>query len=384
MTPIRFGIYLADLSHRGGSSHGVVNYALGLTRALLNKLRHDERLVLYVNREMHDEISCRVGPAQVEGAARIRLLAAPRNGAERLWMDHTLSMLHASRDGLNVLHFPKGFIPLSRLRGTRIVATVHDDIPCRYVEGVWGRNGATFKMRYFAWAIRHAMRHADLVLTVSRFSQSRLQALQGQLPHRPPISVIHQGITLPHRPFVPVAERAPHILHIGSRFPHKRSSSGIATALRYLEETEVKLRLRVLGDLDDNAERLASHPLVDRVRGPMSNEDIAEEMARARTFLFSSEYEGFGLPPVEALSLGTSAIYPRVAATAEILNGTPGAYELSDYCTFRKAFYEALQLDNRQLQRLQSRIREHYSWEGAGMQTLNQYRRLVGRPDPVD
>jgi glycosyltransferase involved in cell wall biosynthesis len=354
---LRIGLYLADLSHRRTGSHGIVNYALGLTTALLSGLREDERLVLFVNDEVLEALCALAGPDRLKQAAEVSVFQAPRNQVERLWMDHTTSLLRAVGDDLDVVHFPKGFIPILNPTGVRIVATVHDDIPCRYIEGKWGCAHVSRQTRYFAWAVRR----------------------QGRTRHGPPISVTHQGLTLPTRAFVSVTKRKPYILHIGSRFPHKRSLWGISAALRHLDETGMQLRLRILGDLDDEAERLATHPRVDRVRGNLSNEDIATEMAQARALIFPSEYEGFGLPPFEALCLGTPAIYARTAATAEVLHGTPGGYDLTNEQSFRNAFNEALRLSDEDLQRFQSRLCDRYSWEKVAQRTLEVYRSLVGR-----
>jgi glycosyltransferase involved in cell wall biosynthesis len=378
-TPLRIGLYLADLSHRRTSSHGVVNYALGLTAALLPGLRDDERLVLFVNREVLDALWALVGPDRLELAAEVHVLRSPRNQVERLWMDHATSLRCATVDDLDVVHFPKGFIPVLNPTRARIVATVHDDIPCRYIERTWERAHVSRQTRYFAWAVRHAVRRADHLLTVSEFSRGCLEQRQGRARHRPPISVTHQGVTLPAHDFVPVAERQPHVLHIGSRFPHKRSPWGISAVLRHLDQAGVPLRLRILGELDEQAERLAAHPRVDRVRDSLSNDDIAREMAQARALVFPSEYEGFGLPPVEALCLGTPAVYARSAASAEVLRGVPGGYDASDERSFREAFDQALRSSDQELRHLQSRLRERYSWEKVGQQTLEVYRSLAGR-----
>jgi glycosyltransferase involved in cell wall biosynthesis len=377
--PLRVGLYLADLTHRRTSSHGIVNYALGLTAALLPRLRSNERLVLFVNDEVLAALWSLAGPALLEPAAEVHVLQAPRTQVRRLWMDHATSLLRAAVDDVDVLHFPKGFIPLLNPTRARIVATVHDDIPCRYIEGTWDRAHVSGQTRYFAWAVRHAVRRADHLLTVSEFSRGCLEMRQGRGRHVPPISVTRQGVTLPAREFVPVAERQPHVLHIGSRFPHKRSLWGISAVLRHLDRTGLPLRLRILGELDDEAERLAAHPRVDRVRDGLSNEDIATEMAQARALVFPSEYEGFGLPPVEALCLGTPAIYARSAATAEVLQDVPGGYDPVDERSFREAFDQALRSSDQDLRRLQSRLRDRYSWEKVGEQTLEVYRSLAGR-----
>ena len=376
---IRIGLYLADLSHRRTNSHGIVNYALGLAAALLWSLQGDESLVLFVNNEVLEDLCAFAGSALLELATQIHVLQAPRNHLERLWMDHATSLLRAVGDDLDVVHFPKGFIPLVNPTGARIVATVHDDIPCRYVERTWGCTPISRQTRYFAWAVRHAVQHADHLLTVSEFSRACLEMRQDRARQSPPISVIYQGVTLPARAFVPVTKRDPYILHLGSPFPHKRSLWGISTVLRHLDETGMQLRLRILGNLDDEAERLAAHPRVDWVRNSLSNDDIAMEMAHARALIFPSEYEGFGLPPLEALCLGTPAVYARIPATVEVLRGTPGGYNPGDEQSFREAFDEALRSSDEDLQRLQSRLRGRYSWEQAGQRTLDVYRSLVGR-----
>jgi glycosyltransferase involved in cell wall biosynthesis len=149
--------------------------------------------------------------------------------------------------------------------------------------------------------------------------------------------------------------------------------------LRHLDQAGVPLRLRILGELDEQAERLAAHPRVDRVRDSLSNDDIAREMAQARALVFPSEYEGFGLPPLEALCLGTPAVYARSAASAEVLRGVPGGYDASDERSFREAFDQALRSSDQELRHLQSRLRERYSWEKVGQQTLEVYRSLAGR-----
>ena len=102
-------------------------------------------------------------------------------------------------------------------------------------------------------------------------------------------------------------------------------------------------------------------------------------MAQARALVFPSEYEGFGLPPFEALCLGTPAVYARRAATAEILRGVPGGYDATDERSFREAFDQALRWSDKDLRHLQSRLRERYSRETVGQQTLEVYRSLTSR-----
>jgi glycosyltransferase involved in cell wall biosynthesis len=365
-------LYLADLRRTATDSQGIVNYALGLAASLPGALSDTERLVLDVNRELLPEL-----PNDLAANCTVRVHPTPRSIAGRLWSDHVGSLTWAVRAGANLVHYPKGYVPLVRLGRSKLVATLHDDISSRYADGHYpGHSG--FKTAYFAWATRHALAAADHVITVSDFSRHRLSELAHA--HRlgaPPISVSHEGSSLPQLPPVPLDRKEPYLVHLGSRFPHKRSSEAIEMALRFVEEHRPDLTLLVIGRLDRSVGSLTAHPRLRLATGVLSNQELANLISRGRALVFSSEYEGFGLPPVEAYSLGTPAVYPLAAAMPEVMAGAPGGYRLGDYQSFAGSLEEVLSLPDERLLELKVSFLSRYAWSAVARRTLDVYRTVA-------
>lgn len=360
-----FGLYLRDLSHARTQSHGIVNYALGLCDAIGRQLAATERLVVFANDEIVDEITPR---------ERVEILTGgpPPRGAQQLLSDHLGSLQAARRRGLAVLHFPKGFIPLVNPTAVRLAATIHDDIPVRYQEGAWGAEHRTARTRYFAWSLGHAARAADAVLTVSEFTRDQLAA---RWPGIRPV-VTGQGVALPAVDFVPLASREPYAVHFGSVLPHKRSEEALVAMTDWIEAHPAGAisQVRVVGSLHDP--RWAAHPLVRVLPPGQSNSAVAALLARARLLLFTSEYEGFGLPPLEASLLATPVVYARIPAVAEVLGpDAAGGYERGDRASFAAAVEQALSHDDAALRAAADDAAARHRWDDVAAATLAVYRR---------
>ena len=140
------------------------------------------------------------------------------------------------------------------------------------------------------------------------------------------------------------------------------------------------LRVVVTGQLDPDTEQACADMGIHRVRGVLSSVQLAQLVARSRVLVFGSAYEGFGLPPVEAYSLGTPATYQRVGAMAEVLDDFPGGYEEPRYDRFADALAEVLTLDKAALLTLQARMQQRFQWSEVARATLDAYRSAAGEP----
>src|SRR5680860_153272 len=372
---VRYGLYLSDLQRGRTRSQGIVNYAVGLANALPAHLRMGEELIIYANPAVGQELEV----AQEAPCCQVVMTPPLRSILERLWSDHIRVVQHARDDSVDVLHFPKGFLPILSL-GTPLISTLHDDIQVRYASGQFGRGwGLRLRPRYFVTATKQALRRGSAVLTVSQFSKDRLLDMaQGGGP-MPSVIVTYQGITLPSLPALPRRSKEPVLLHIGSTLPHKRSVDAVAWSLRYIQETAPWLRLRVLGGLPDEAEDMLRSQGGEHVRQVRTNAEIADELRGSRALVFTSVYEGFGLPPVEALCLGTPAVYSSTSGTAEIMADAPGGYNPEEgYSDFARGLSEALTLDDAQVCEWRAHFKQKYSWEQAARRTLEVYRLVAG------
>ncbi len=374
----RYGLYLADLRRARTDSQGTINYAIGLARALVPLLGGDEELVVLANRPLLADLAGAVpAPATV-------VIPEPKRAASRLYSDHVRAPRSARQHRLEVLHFPKGHVPWWRPPGTTYVATLHDDIAVRYARGQLGQARRGLKGRYFEQAVLHAVGTTGHVLTVSRFSEARLRELAAERGRRDlPVTVTGQGVSLPPVPYVPVAQRRPQLVHIGSALPHKQTALAIGWSLRYLAERGWPARLVVTGAAPPAAVPSPAAGHLERVTQVLTNAEMAHLLAESEALVFTSNYEGFGLPPVEATSLGTPAVWPATGAMAEVLEGCPGGFDPGDYHSFARALDTVRAMTDADRRAAQEAMRARHTWEAAATRTLAVYRSLApGPPRP--
>ena len=170
---------------------------------------------------------------------------------------------------------------------------------------------------WFAWreglrrrvTARLAARAAERVITVSEFSKREIVAHLAVEPSK--ITVIHPGVTA----FTGGNEASPIIsphrctvLFVGSIFD-RRHIPELIDGFTRLGRTHPELRLEIVGDnrtsprVDLDA-MVVSTGITDRIhlRSYVSDDDLPQLYGDAAAFVYLSEYEGFGLTPLEALA----------------------------------------------------------------------------------
>ena len=84
----------------------------------------------------------------------------------------------------------------------------------------------------------------------------------------------------------------------------------------------------------------------------------------ARVLVYFSEYEGFGMPPVEAAIAGTCPVYSSLPATREVMAGTGFAFENSSFESFEQAMNKALSIPRDQVEKWGVELLRRHSWPG--------------------
>jgi glycosyltransferase involved in cell wall biosynthesis len=224
----------------------------------------------------------------------------------------------------NVFFAPGYTAPLTV--ATPLVLTIHDVSFFAHPEWFSFREG--IRRRWLtAWSARRARR----VITDTEFSKSEIRRHIGIADDR--MRVIPLGIShgpLHHRTHVRINDRPndPLILYVGSIFERRRVDRLIESFDAVVARVPTA-RLEIVGEdrtrhprIDLHAIRLRSaHADRIKIRSYVDDATLAQLYRDAAVFAFLSEYEGFGLTPLEALVEGVPPVLLDTAVARETCGG---------------------------------------------------------------
>jgi glycosyltransferase involved in cell wall biosynthesis len=323
--PLRIGVDACELQ---GRPTGVGRYLRGLLGAWPAP---DDTLVLYSNAGTVDTPVFARGP-RIE----VRDLS-PRRVSGLVFRERLLPRA-AGRDALDVFFSPAYTCPLS-LRLPR-VTTVHDlsffSIPDDFtlLDGLRRR-------ALVAWSIRASAR----IVAVSDFTR---REIAGRFPdHAARIAVIPHGADDALPAAAPRPERR-RILAVGSILNRRRLPVLLAAVAR-LRRSHPDVRLDVVGD-NRTHPRLHVAALVGRlgldgrvsVTGFADDAVLAERYAAAGVAVYLSEYEGFGMPVLEAMTRGVPVVTSTRPATGEIFSKAALTVDPADDAAVAEALAQAM------------------------------------------
>jgi len=275
--------------------------------------------------------------------------------------------------------------------------TVHD-----VLEHMYRAHGHSGLRRFLHFQLtRRMLRGAARIFAVSRFTKGEIEKLFGIPASR--IEVVYNAIDErflrghtndSDRQFL--AERYlvnyPFILYAGRISPHKNVVRIIEafSALKAELDKESKypdLKLIIIGD------ELSKHPDLRRtvIRGGVQNDVrfmgfVPIEVLRifydsAKTFVFPSLYEGFGLPPLEAMAHGTPVLTSNTSSLPEVVGNAAVLVNPENVFEIMRALHRVL-LDQTLRERMKQRGYDQakkFSWDASAREILNVYENVIGQ-----
>lgn len=281
---------------------------------------------------------------------------------------------------LDLMHFTHWNIPL-RYQG-RFVVTIHDLIMYHYPRPeatTLGPIGYWFKDKVARYVTKQAVLRARHVLTTSEFTARDLTQTLGVTQDK--MTVTYQAPTvLPAALPGTVTTRAPYALYVGSAYPHKNLETLVRAWAEVSSQTNGLFRLVLIGAPSvfyDRLERIISAeqiPHIIRVNY-QSDAALAAWYEQASAYVFPSLYEGFGLPPLEAMQCGVPIVASDASCLPEVLGPAASYFDPTAPDDIARALLQVL--TDKTMAATLAQAGQHqlskYSWEKLAHQTLAVY-----------
>ena len=304
----------------------------------------------------------------------------------------------AAANGLDVYHSPASGFPAWTARpGLRRFLTVYDLIPIIHPEFFLG--GTARQLR----ATLGSITSRDWVFCISESTRRDLLAHYPACdPHRTLVTPLAAESFFHPEPdpvrIAAVRERyaipadTPYFLSVSTLEPRKNFESVIRAYARFVRADPARPSWLVLVG---GKVRTDTHPIFaalaaegEDIRrrvvftGFVADEDLAALYSGALAFVYLSFYEGFGLPPLEAMQCGVPVIVSNTSSLPEVV-GDGGTLlaptDLEGVCAQMLALSRDGELRRRQSERALARAR-HFSWDRFEAQVLAVYHRALREP----
>jgi glycosyltransferase involved in cell wall biosynthesis len=359
----------------GGAGQYVVRLVQGLAA-----LPTRDRIFVLAKPEDVDRLGPWTGAAE---PVVVRLRSRPI----RLVWEQTLLPRMLRKLQVDLVHSPHYTIPL-QATGTARVVTFHDMIFLLHPE-----YHQRAKVMFFRRMIREAARRADHIIADSdatRRDAIRLLGVPGDAVTTVPLAADER--------FRPLADleridrvrdryglRQPFILTVATLEPRKNLVAALQVLVR-LRQRGLDCRLAVAGARGWGDEKLLQELTAGglaqhvRVLGFVADEDLPALYAAAHVLLYPSLYEGFGLPPLEAMACGVPVIASNRSSMPEVVGDGGLLIDPQDPDAMAAAA-ERLLRDPAERQRWSERgVRRaaDFSWERTARLTYAVYQSVYG------
>ncbi|GAA4415227.1 hypothetical protein GCM10023187_45530 [Nibrella viscosa] len=293
-----------------------------------------------------------------------------------------------------IYHAPFYAIPeaIGRMRGVRTVQTVSDLIPIIHPE--WFLSGEDSVKRAIA-----AIPPDGWVVTISEATKVDLCT---HYPHIRPERVVPIHLAASPSLFYPVSDASrkqavrvkyqlgegPYLLSLATLEPRKNIDHLIRCFSRLVEEKAIpaEVKLVLVGTKGWKFEKITAElsripALQSRIvfTGFVPDEDLAALYAGAVAFVYPSLYEGFGLPPLEAMQCGLPVITSNVSSLPEVVGDAAIQVAPTDQDALCQAM---LTLVNSETKRQELAVRaleqaKRFSWDKHTAQHIDLYKRIA-------
>lgn len=286
---------------------------------------------------------------------QLKVIELPNN---RLWDYYEAERFAQKNRALYISLASKG------VRYKNSISMIHDIRPLVYGDGHISIRSLRTKLKFYI-SYKLSLKNARKIVTLSNFSKREIMNRSNVND----ISVIGCGWEHIQRTVsddtvfteYPEIERGKYFFSVSSIAPHKNFSWIIENAEQnpnsqyvIVGKTDPSLWKDNTGDFDKNILYL----------GFQSDERVKALMCSAKALIFPSVYEGFGIPPLEALSCGIPAIVSDIPVMKEIFG------ESVQYIDPQSAKVDLIIDNDNSIESVRKSVLERYTWQATAKQWL--------------
>ena len=369
--PVRLAVYLADQNPGYDRSFGISRMSQMALSGLDRQKDFEIEIIVSTTSQQAPE-----GVGET-----LELPWGTRRKLVRLLTDHVHPLLSPGWKRPDVFYFPKGFLPLLNIFCQPSVVTIHDTI-LQYGEDHYPKWRSRWEYKYWARMLKHTLRRADCILTVSKSSEKQIREFMAR--HRirdKEIVVTYESCAYETTPQPVEPPKKNYVIHLASNEPHKRT----AHLVRWWHEAESQGRelpmLHLIGTVPAEVSSLlaSSRSMVKR---PFLEESALQSAYQsALALILPSEIEGFGLPALEAYYLGTPVCFVKGTSVEEILGVTTqaGGFSLDDPDSLFRSLEQVMAMKPEEVRQHGLKLRDTYASEKVYGKMAEIFRAMAAR-----
>ncbi len=294
----------------------------------------------------------------------------------RLWSQVRLSweMLWHRPD---VLFVPSHTVPLIHPENT--VVTLHD-LGFKHFPELYSQE----ELAYHNWTMNFSANNSAEIITPSEFTKQDLIKTYNLKPNK--IHVVWHGFDKDRFKPDPNVEKQPYILFIG-RLEEKKNIRNMISAYGLLrQEKSINHKLVLAGSpgfgydkIKAEIAKLPAEIQKDIIEtGYISESDYVKRLQEADIFLFTTNFEGFGMPIVEAFACGTAVVTSNVSSMPEIAGNAAMLIDPKKPIEIAAALSKLINDTSfKKSLILKGRVRSGlFSWDKAAQETLEVFKKV--------
>lgn len=320
---MRIGIDLTWLKPK--KSGGVEIYALSLINGFLDH-KDKNKYILFLAKDNEEYIKSKVVDNRVEYV----LCDTNANDVKGHLIWQNLKQYKVLKNNnIKFCFFPVYEMPIYKSKDIKCVTTIHDIQAHHYPEYFSKLENIWFNM---AW--KKVLKNSDRVVTITRYTKNDIEAT---FKHKNNIVYIYNPIVVDNNAIKDFKEikskfnlvKNKYYYTVCSMHKHKNLISLIET-IKYIKEHNIKdipNKLVISGVGGPNKENLLNiikeYHLEDNIviTSFVDDDERNSLIVNSNCFLFPSLFEGFGMPPVEAMYLGAKVVTAKCTSLKEVTKG---------------------------------------------------------------